>query len=53
MRKDSQLTDIITEMNQLLKLSEEDLKAVIIKVLHTQLQILWKKIKSRKISLKM
>lgn len=48
MRKDSQRTDIIIEMNQMLKLSEENFKVAVIKILSNQLQILWKQIKKEK-----
>ena len=39
-----------TEMNQMFKLSDEDFKAAVIKILNNQLQILWKLMKEYKIS---
>lgn len=39
-----------TEMNQMFKLSDEDFKAAVIKILNNQLQILWKLMKKYRIS---
>ena len=39
-----------TEMNQMFKLSDEDFKAAVIKILNKQLQILWKLMKKYRIS---
>ena len=39
-----------TEMNQMFKLSDEDFKEAVIKILNNQLQILWKLMKEYKIS---
>lgn len=47
MRKDNQMTDIIVEMNQMLKLSEKNFKVAGIKILSNQLQILWKQMKKK------
>lgn len=46
-RKDNQMTDIIIEMNQMLKFSEENFKVAVIKILSNQLQILWKQMKEK------
>lgn len=46
------MTDVIIEMNQMLKLSDENFKVAVIKILSNQLQSLWKQKKKRKISCK-
>lgn len=45
MRKDNQLTDMNTELNHMLELSDEDFKAAVIKILNNELQNLWKQMK--------
>lgn len=42
------MTDVIIEMNQMLKLSDENFKVAVIKILSNQLQSLWKQMKKRK-----